>query len=113
MNEVRSKRLSYTGDVVKSPEALTWEQVSAALPLQDICGRIRATDQARGAMKTFLGDPQPWLENARALPTAPRTGNIIHDKADKLALARCLRSFGVGSFAASYTHLTLPTIDPV
>ena len=87
---LNSRRLSYTGEVVKKLEYLTWAQVSAGLPPRELCGKIEATDLAIGPVRTFLQRPNNWVQKLQSLRERPKPGKMFHMQGEEVALAQGL-----------------------
>ena len=96
--KIKARRLSYSGEVVATAQALSWEQIEAALPPKGACGRVPALDVSEGAVKRFLSDPSPHLSRAEGLKERPRPGRVLSQPGESLKIARGLLAHGIVGF---------------
>ena len=94
---LKSKKLSYEGEVIQVAEEMTWEQVEAALPSKTACGRIDAVGLADGPMKEYLLNPQNALEPRPRDERRPRPGKIHIPDNEKIKFANGLLERGLVS----------------
>ena len=50
---LKSRHITYTGDIVKNAQEISWDQIAAALPPVGCCGRIPILDIATGPVRDY------------------------------------------------------------
>ena len=82
---LKSKNLSYSGEVIKAAQRVTWKQVEAGLPSDGACARIPAVELAEGAVNDFLLHPEIERESSGAAAEGPSAAWKDHDVGKRLA----------------------------
>eukprot|EP00435_Cladocopium_sp_Y103_P043382 s2195_g12.t1 len=98
VRDLKTKRVSYTGEEVSQPMALSAEQIERSLPPEGHGGCIQATDFLVGRTKFLLENPQECFVPLRERPIGNMQPEVHIRKGEELSVFKLLERRGVISW---------------
>ena len=95
VEDLKQKRVSYTGEEVSQPFPLSAEQIQGSLPPEGHGGCIVATDFLVGRTKFLLENPRECLLPVREREPGSMQAKVHIKKGDELSVFKLLESRGV------------------